>query len=81
MRSHHMACDEDGLLDEELLSVYSTKFKKITHDNGFRANASLEKLGNLRPAFIKPHGTITAEMPLLTAGVSASFIMDELPAL
>lgn len=85
MRSHHMAAKatEDGLLDEELLSVsIPPKFKKITHDNGFRANTSLEKLSNLRPAFIKPHGTITAgNASFLTDGASASLIMDEHTAL
>jgi acetyl-CoA acyltransferase len=85
MRSHHMAAKatEDGLLDEELLPVsIPPKFKKVEHDNGFRADTSLEKLGKLRPAFIKPHGTITAgNASFLTDGASASLLMDEKTAL
>ncbi len=85
MRSHHLAAKatEDGLLDEELIPVsIPPKFKKVEHDNGFRADTSLEKLGKLRPAFIKPHGTITAgNASFLTDGASASLIMDEKTAL
>ena len=85
MRSHQLAAKatEEGLLDEELLPVsIPPKFKKVEHDNGFRADTSLEKLGKLRPAFIKPHGTITAgNASFLTDGASASLIMDEKTAL
>ena len=85
MRSHHLAAKatQMGLLDKELIPVsIPPSFKKITHDNGFRADTSLEKLGTLRPAFIKPHGTVTAgNASFLTDGASASLIMDEKTAL
>ena len=85
MRSHHLAAKatELGLLNDELLPVsIPPKFKTVTQDNGFRADTSLEKLGKLRPAFIKPHGTITAgNASFLTDGASASLIMDEKTAL
>ncbi len=42
----------------------------------------MEKLSKLRPAFIKPHGTVTAgNSSFLTDGASASFIMEEQMAL
>ena len=31
----------------------------VEKDNGIRAS-SMEKMGKLKPAFIKPHGTVTA---------------------
>lgn len=85
MRSHHLAAKAtaDGLLDEELIpTAVPPKFKVVEHDNGFRADTSMEVLGKLRPAFIKPHGTITAgSSSFFTDGASASFIMDEQTAL
>tara|TARA_A100001015_G_scaffold319784_1_gene443858 strand:+ start:3439 stop:4650 length:1212 start_codon:yes stop_codon:yes gene_type:complete len=85
MRSHHLAAKatEEGLLDEELLPAsIPPKFKVVQHDNGFRADTSMEKLGKLRPAFIKPHGTVTAgNSSFLTDGASASLIMEEQTAL
>ena len=42
----------------------------------------MEKLAKLRPAFIKPHGTVTAgNASFLTDGASASLIMEEQTAL
>lgn len=85
MRSHQLAAKatEKRLLDDELLPVsIPPKFELVKHDNGFRADTSMEKLGKLRPAFIKPHGTITAgNASFLTDGASASLIMDEKTAL
>ena len=46
----------------------------VSRDNGIRV-ASLEKLGKLKPAFIKPHGTVTAaSSSFITDGASASLI-------
>ncbi|MFA5668763.1 MAG: acetyl-CoA C-acyltransferase [Balneolaceae bacterium] len=85
MRSHHLAAKAtaDGLLDEELIpTAVPPKFTVVEHDNGFRGDTSMEVLGKLRPAFIKPHGTITAgSSSFFTDGASASFIMDEQTAL
>ena len=58
VRSHHLAAKATGmgLLDKELIPVsIPPSSEKITHDNGFRADTSLEKLGTLQPAFTKPH--------------------------
>ena len=85
MRSHHMAAKatDTGLLENELFPVkVPPKFEVVRTDNGFRADTSMEKLTKLRPAFIKPHGTITAgNSSFLTDGASASFIMEEQTAL
>ncbi|RNC84363.1 MAG: thiolase family protein [Balneola sp.] len=85
MRSHHLAAKatETGFLDDELIPAkISPKFNVVSHDNGFRGDTSMEKLAKLRPAFIKPHGTITAgNASFLTDGASACFIMEEQTAL
>ncbi|MBR9918906.1 thiolase family protein, partial [bacterium] len=85
MRSHHLAAKatQEGLLNDEIFPVkVPPKFSVVNNDNGFRADTSIEKLANLKPAFIKPHGTITAgNASFLTDGASASFIMEEQTAL
>lgn len=85
MRSHHLAAKatKEGLLDEELIPVkVPPKFEVVYYDNGFREDTTMERLAKLRPAFIKPHGTITAgNASFLTDGASASFIMEEQTAL
>jgi acetyl-CoA acetyltransferase len=53
------------------------KAQYITADNGIRVGPP-EKLAALKPAFIKPHGTVTAaNASFLTDGASASLIMSE----
>ena len=85
MRSHITAAKatEEGLLDQELIPAkVPPKFDVVKYDNGFRGDTSMEKLGKLRPAFIKPHGTITAgNASFLTDGASACLIMEEKTAL
>lgn len=85
LRSHHLAAKatEEGLLDEELIPAkIPPKFEVVEQDNGFREDTSMEKLAKLSPAFIKPHGTVTAgNSSFLTDGASASFIMEEQTAL
>ncbi|KAI3384461.1 hypothetical protein SNEBB_003196 [Seison nebaliae] len=49
----------------------------ISTDNGIRITP-IEKLNKIRPAFIKPHGTVTAgNSSFLTDGASAALIMSE----
>ena len=51
-------------------------------ENGIKADTSMEKVGKLPPAFIKPHGTHTAaNSSFLTDGASACLIMSEERAL
>ena len=84
-RSHHLAAKatEAGLLSQELFPVkVPPSFNVVETDNGFRADTTMEKLAKLRPAFVKPHGTITAgNASFLTDGASACFIMEEQTAL
>lgn len=85
MRSHHLAAKatEQGLFTDELIPAkIPPNIDIVRHDNGFRADTSMEKLAKLRPAFIKPHGTITAgNASFLTDGASAALIMEEQTAL
>lgn len=85
MRSNQLAAKAttEGLLDDELIKAkVPPKFGVVNHDNGFREDTTMEKLAKLRPAFIKPHGTITAgNASFLTDGASACFIMEEQTAL
>lgn len=46
----------------------------VARDNGIRIS-TLEQMAKLKPAFIKPHGTVTAaSSSYLTDGASASLI-------
>lgn len=85
MRSHHLAAKatEEGLLEQEVIPAkIPPSMDVITEDNGFRKDTSMEKLAKLKPAFIKPHGTVTAgNASFLTDGASACLIMEEQTAL
>lgn len=85
LRSHRLAAKatKEGLLDDELFpAAVPPKFDAITHDNTFREDTSMEKLEKLSPAFIRPHGTITAgNSSGFTDGASATLIMEEQTAL
>lgn len=49
----------------------------VVADNGIRPS-SLEVMSKLKPAFVKPHGTITAaNASFLTDGASACLLMTE----
>ena len=53
----------------------------VSQDNGIKV-AGREKLDKLKPAFIKPHGTVTAaNSSFLTDGASACLLMTESKAL
>lgn len=80
LRSHTMAqkAQDEGLLAKEITAVeLPPKFKPVDKDNGIRV-APLEKLAKLKPAFVKPHGTLTAaNSSFLTDGAAAVLIMSE----
>ena len=84
LRSHQRAYKAtiEGKLDDELIPAsVPPDFELIEHDNGYREDTSMEKLEKLNPAFIKPHGTITAgNSSFFTDGASASLIMSETKA-
>ena len=76
--SHHSAAKAiaEGKLKSHITPVlYPTL---VEEDNGVRGDSTLEKLSTLKPAFIKPYGTITAaNASFLTDGASAALIMSE----
>lgn len=70
LRSHTLAqrATDEGILAREIAAAaLPPHFRPIDRDNGIRV-APLEQLARLRPAFVKPHGTITA--------ANASFLTD-----
>jgi len=82
LRSHTNAqnAQEAGLLDD-VVGFKVPGGDMVEKDNGIRAS-SMEKMGKLKPAFIKPHGTVTAaNASFLTDGASACLIMTEEKAL
>jgi len=85
LRSHQLAAKatKEGWLDDELIPAsVPPEFDPVTKDNTFREDTSMEKLKKLSPAFIKPHGTITAgNSSAFTDGASATLIMEEQSAL
>lgn len=81
MRSHTLAekaTKEGKLLD--LVPYFVPRGKKqqtVSTDNTVRVS-TMEKLSVLKPAFVKPHGTITAgNASPLTDGASAALISTE----
>ena len=81
IRSHHLAAEatEKGYLAQEISPIsIEPKFEVIDKDNGFRGDSSMEKLQKLRPAFVKPHGTITAgNASFLTDGAAFVLLMEQ----
>jgi acetyl-CoA acyltransferase len=81
MRSHQLAfkATEEGFLKDEIFPVSVNNGNTLVEkDNGIRPNTDMEKLGKLNPAFIKPHGTVTAgNASFLTDGASAGLVMDK----
>jgi len=79
LRSHHNAAKahEGGLYDDEIVPANGETF-----ENNVKGDTTLEKMAKLKPAFIKPHGTITAASASpLTDGASAVLLMSEEKAL
>jgi len=78
--SHNRASKawESGFYKGEVIPVQPESGRDaITSDNGFRSDSTPEKLAKLRPAFVKPYGTVTAaNASFLTDGASASLIMS-----
>merc|ERR1711973_1045540 len=78
-RSHgnaQMAQDNGHLSDVIPVKVPKVK-EMVEKDNGIRVSTK-DKLAKLKPAFVKPHGTVTAaNASYLTDGASACLIMTE----
>uniref|UniRef100_A0A6J0VAH9 Trifunctional enzyme subunit beta, mitochondrial n=1 Tax=Pogona vitticeps TaxID=103695 RepID=A0A6J0VAH9_9SAUR len=82
LRSHSLAkkAQDEGLLMDVVPFKVPGK-DTVLQDNGVRPS-SLEKMGQLKPAFIKPYGTVTAaNSSFLSDGASAVLLMSEEKAL
>jgi acetyl-CoA acyltransferase len=82
-RSHSLAkkATDEGLLVDVLPFKVPGRLEPVTRDNGIRPS-SVPDMGKLKPAFIKPHGTVTAaNASFLTDGASACLVMTEEKAL
>ncbi|MEP6834649.1 MAG: acetyl-CoA C-acyltransferase FadI [Gemmatimonas sp.] len=82
LRSHQMSAKgtDDGRLTAEIVPVpVPPKFESMmTSDNGIRRDATLELMGQLKPAFDKLYGTVTAgNASPLTDGGAAVLLMSE----
>ncbi|XP_015227214.1 PREDICTED: trifunctional enzyme subunit beta, mitochondrial-like, partial [Cyprinodon variegatus] len=76
LRSHSLAkkAQDNGLL-EDVISFKVPGRDIVSKDNGIRPS-SMEQMARLKPAFVKPHGTVTAaNSSFLTDGASAVLIM------
>jgi acetyl-CoA acyltransferase len=82
LRSHRLAAQgtADGRLKREIVPVYvPPQYDDVLdHDNGVRADTSLEKLSALKPVFDRRYGSVTAgNASPLTDGASAVLLMSE----
>ena len=78
MASHHNAANahEKGFLENQLIRV-----TKSMSDDGVRGGSQIDDYKKMKPAFVKPHGTITAaNASFLTDGASCSLIMSSTKA-
>jgi len=80
LRSHEGAAQAraNGLLGQEITPVtVPDAFDAVVADDGIREDSSAEKLARLKPAFVKPFGTVTAgNSSPLTDGAAATLLMD-----
>ncbi|XP_053565456.1 trifunctional enzyme subunit beta, mitochondrial [Bombina bombina] len=82
LRSHTLAkkAQDAGFLSD-VISYKVPGKETVDKDNGIRPS-SMEQMAKLKPAFIKPFGTVTAaNSSFLTDGASAVLIMSEEKAL
>mmetsp|Transcript_24078 Transcript_24078/g.42513 ORF Transcript_24078/g.42513 Transcript_24078/m.42513 type:complete len:442 (-) Transcript_24078:57-1382(-) len=73
--SHHNAAraHEQGHYKREIIPVHG-----FAEDSCVRGDTTLEKMANLKPAFVKPHGTHTpGNSSPLTDGASACLVMSD----
>ncbi|XP_038218309.1 trifunctional enzyme subunit beta, mitochondrial [Zerene cesonia] len=82
LRSHTLAKDaqDKGYFTDLIPVKVEGKDGAVEKDNGIRVSTP-EQLAKLKPAFVKPHGTVTAaNSSFLTDGASACLIMSEAKA-
>lgn len=81
LQSHRRAAaaHREGLFDDEIEPAFvAPEFEPIIFDNGIREDSSMEALAALKPAFVKPFGTVTAgNASFLTDGAAATLLMSK----
>lgn len=81
VRSHQFAAKaaEEGLFDDEIAPVGTPPdFQPVTTDNGVRGDTTMEKMSQLKAAFVRPYGNVTAgNSSFLTDGAAAVLLMSE----
>lgn len=82
LRSHQLAAagTADGRLTAEIAPWLSPRagVDPLPHDNGIRADTSLEQMAKLKPVFDRRYGSVTAaNASPLTDGASAVLLMSE----
>lgn len=83
LRSHTLAAkaQQQGYLTDVIPYKVPNVNDVVDKDNGIRVS-TMEQLGKLKPAFVKPYGGVTAaNASFLTDGASAALIMTEQKAL
>jgi acetyl-CoA acyltransferase len=83
LRSHTLANEafDKGLLSDIISVKIPGKETYSSRDNGIRVS-TLPQMAKLKPAFVKPHGSVTAaNASFLSDGASACLIMTEEKAL
>jgi acetyl-CoA acyltransferase len=70
---------KEGFLATDIVPAFvPPKFEPVREDNGIRADSTLEKLSELKPAFDRRFGTVTAgNSSFLTDGAAACLIASE----
>lgn len=79
LRSHKLAqeASEKGYLSDLIPFLVPGSSEPVSRDNGIRVSTP-EQIAKLKPAFVKPHGTVTAaNASYLTDGASACLLMTE----
>ncbi|MCE2593236.1 acetyl-CoA C-acyltransferase FadI [Motilimonas cestriensis] len=83
-RSHRLASDawQQGWLKEHVMPTWTPPFREaILQDNNIRTDSHLADYADLKPAFDKKHGSVTAANSTpLTDGAGAIMLMSEAKA-
>ena len=80
LRSHRLAAagTDDGRITAEIAPMFHTPGDPVDRDNGIRADSTLERMAQLKPAFDRRYGSVTAaNSSPLTDGASAVLLMGE----
>lgn len=79
LRSHQLAAagTADGRLVAEIAPIFNGGGAVVTRDNGVRSDTSLEQMAQLKPAFDRRYGSVTAaNASPLTDGAAAVLLMS-----